>query len=102
MDTETYNLIIIVITAAFMIVTTAALYIVNQARKDANGSVPPDVAKTLADALPPSLLPILIAVIKGAMPLADTTPTTADNELLAAMLKQLQPTVSEITEGAEG
>jgi cellobiose-specific phosphotransferase system component IIC len=92
MNTETYTLIIVLITAAFMAVTTVALYIVNQARKDANSSVPPEVAKTLADALPPDVLKLLIILANVGTELAKNTDATADDELMTTIRRELTPT----------
>lgn len=91
MEPETYETILIIVGAVFTVFMTTALYIVNQARKDANNNVPPEVAKTLADMIPPSVLPIILAALKGAELLADMTPTPTDNELVRDILRAVQP-----------
>lgn len=91
MNTDTYNLVIGILSIIVTLTVTLSLYFVNQARKDANNSVPPEVAKKLADALPPATLTLLIALVRGGLVLADGTPTPTDNELLHKVLDQLQP-----------
>jgi cellobiose-specific phosphotransferase system component IIC len=95
MEAQTYETILIIIGAIFTVLMTAALYIVNQARKDANNNVPPEVAKTLGELIPPSLLPLLIALAKAGETLAAATPTPADDELVHAIEKELTPTPAD-------
>jgi cellobiose-specific phosphotransferase system component IIC len=108
MEAQTYETILIIIGAIFTVFMTAALYIVNQARKDANNNVPPEVAKTLGELIPPSILPIILAALRGAELLADGTPTPTDNALIQDILRAVtppaEPTVTELVEvtGAQG
>jgi cellobiose-specific phosphotransferase system component IIC len=107
MEAQTYETILIIIGAVFTVFMTAALYIVNQARKDANNNVPPEVAKTLGELIPPSILPIILAALRGAELLADSTPTPTDNALIQDILRAVtpptppaQPAVTELVEDA--
>jgi hypothetical protein len=92
MDSQTYNLIIGILGLAFTIFALGFVFFANQANKRANANVPPDVAKTLADALPASVLPLLIALVKAGESLAKNTATTADDDLVKAIEKELTPT----------
>jgi hypothetical protein len=92
MDSQTYNLIISILGLVFTVLAVGFVVFANQSNKRANGNVPPEIAKTLADALPPSLLPLLIALAKAGETLAAATPTPADDELVQAIEKELTPT----------
>jgi branched-subunit amino acid transport protein AzlD len=92
MDSQTYNLIISILGLVFTVLAVGFVVFANQSNKRANGNVPPEIAKTLADALPPSLLPLLIALAKAGQELALTTATTADDELLTVIQRELTPT----------
>jgi hypothetical protein len=92
MNADTYNLVIGILGLVFTIFALGFVFYANQSNKRANGNVPPEIAKTLADALPASVLPLLIALVKAGETLAKNTPTTADDELVKAIEKELTPT----------
>jgi hypothetical protein len=91
-DSQTYNLVIGILGLVFTIFALGFVFFANQANKRANENVPPEVAKTLADALPPDVLKLLIILANVGTELAKNTDATADDELMVTIEKQLTPT----------
>jgi hypothetical protein len=62
--------------------------------------------RRLSETIPPELLPVLMGLLALAETLAKTTPTTADDELIARVKAALEPiappTIAEITDEAQG
>jgi di/tricarboxylate transporter len=90
MNPETLNAVLVFLGA----VVVAVLFVFDRMGKRLNSSIPPDV------------LPLFMGLLALAETLAKSTPTTADDELIARIKAALEPpeppTVQQILEGAEG
>lgn len=87
MNTETLNAVLLFLGA----VVAAVLFVLDRSGKRLNESIPADV------------LPLFMGLLALAETLAKTTPTTADDELIARIKAELEAVKPvDLAEGAEG